>query len=84
MSRDGAMSALAGALVTAGPPGCGSVRPLVLVDSVQSDPYYLRFPAIRMAVYEQGAIRWERPSGRGRWQSCSGVVAREGKALCGV
>jgi hypothetical protein len=84
MTCDRAKAALCRALVEAGRPGCGSVRPMVLVDAVHSDTHYLRMPVTNIAVYEQGAVRWEQPSWRGRWQTRSGVIERGGKALCGV
>ena len=84
MSRDGAMAALAWALVAAGQPGRGSVRPMDLVNEVHSDAHYLRLPVARTAIYDQGRIRWERPPWTERQQSHSSVTQRGGKALCGV
>jgi hypothetical protein len=57
-TRHGAMAALSRALIEAGRPGRGSIVPVVLVDSMYTEPYYQRFPVISVAVYEQGAIRW--------------------------
>ena len=83
MTRDRAMAALTSALLAIGQPARGNVRELALVDAAQERRYF-RFPIYRTAVYEQGAIRWERPPRRRRRQVCSGVIERGGKALCGV
>ena len=83
MTRDRAMAALSKALLAIGQPTCGNVRELLLVDAVQ-ERHYFRFPIYRIAVYEQGAIRWEWPSRRGRRQVGFDVIERGGKALCVV
>lgn len=83
MTRDGAMAALSEALLAAGQSARGFVRELALVDVVQ-ERHYERYPIYRVAVYEQGVIRWERPPWRGRRQIHSIVTGRGGKALCGV
>jgi hypothetical protein len=82
-TRDDAMAALCKALLAVGQPAYGNVRELVLVDAVQERRYF-RFPLYLTAVYEQGAIRWERPPQSGRRQICSGVIARGRQTLCGV
>jgi len=63
MTRHGAMAALSRALLAAGQPGHGGVGPVMLLDTApHSDIHYLRFPVMNIAVYDQGVIRWERPS----------------------
>jgi hypothetical protein len=84
MTQDAAMTALCRALEEAGRPGRGSLRKILLVNEARSEAHYLRFPVIRTAVYDQGAIRWERPAQRGRQQFHSGAVARGRQALCHV
>jgi hypothetical protein len=78
MTPDRAKVALSRALVEAGRPARGSVRPVVL------NTPYVRMPVTDVAVCERGVVRWEWPSGRGRRQIRSGVIERGGQALCGV
>jgi hypothetical protein len=84
MTCDRAKAALSRALVEAGRPGRGSIRPMMLVYAAHSGTHYLRLPVTDIAVCEHGAVHWERPSGRERWQVHSGVIQRGGQALCSV
>jgi hypothetical protein len=58
MTEHGAMAALSRALIKAGRPAQGVVAPLDLVDSITTEDYYDRYPAIHTADYAQGVIRW--------------------------
>jgi hypothetical protein len=84
MTCDRAKAALSRELESAGRPGRGSIRPMVLVDAVHSDTHYLRLPITNVAIYEQGTVRWEDPSHSERLRWSTGVVRRGGEVPCGV
>jgi hypothetical protein len=84
MTLDRAKTALSRALVASGRPGRGSVRPVTLVGGLHSDTHYARMPVTDVAVYEQGTVRWERPSLGGRTRRSSCVVKGSRETSCGV
>jgi hypothetical protein len=54
----GAMEAMAKTLIRAGRPRRGQVTPVILTNSVQEQPHYLRGLTRHTAVYDGNVIQW--------------------------
>jgi hypothetical protein len=76
MTRHRAMEALAKALIASGCPSNGRVVPITLSRPVHQESSYLRGIPEYTAVYEQGVIRWDRPSPEDKAVRRSGAMER--------